>query len=173
MYSQPRSSAGKLAWEPCRLWINPDPPVASWEQAKQTWETIIRNIYRTWQHWQAWWCMRTNRFLGGRTLDALRPTRFQREAAVSGLGSSKKETVLWLSRAKSSACHLQFTIIIERNHKPSQTQSKGLFPRNQEAQLLELLSTSVTMDENKFGVYSTAFKWDRITGKSVKEGEAP
>jgi hypothetical protein len=39
-------------------------------------------------------------------LDALRPTRFQREAAVSGLGSSKKETVLWLSRAKSSACHL-------------------------------------------------------------------
>jgi hypothetical protein len=32
--------------------------------------------------------------VGMATLDALRLTRFQREAAVSGLGSSKKETVL-------------------------------------------------------------------------------
>jgi hypothetical protein len=40
------------------------------------------------------------------TLEALRVTRFQREAAVSGLGSWKKETVVWLSCANSSACHL-------------------------------------------------------------------
>ena len=79
----------------------------------------------------------------GRTLDALRPTRFQREAAVSGLGSSKKETVLWLSRAKSRACHLHH--IIDGNHKPS-VSIKALFPRNEEA---GLMSTSVTMNKNK------------------------
>jgi hypothetical protein len=39
-------------------------------------------------------------------LEALRLTRFHRDATVSGFGSSKKETVLWLSRAKSNACHL-------------------------------------------------------------------
>ena len=40
------------------------------------------------------------------TLDAFRLTRFQCDVAVFGLGSSKKEIVLWLSRAKFNACHL-------------------------------------------------------------------
>ena len=40
------------------------------------------------------------------TLDAFRLTRFQCDVAVFGLGSSKKEMVLWLSRAKFNACHL-------------------------------------------------------------------
>jgi hypothetical protein len=70
-------------------------------------------------------------------LDALRPTRFQREAAVSGLGSSKKETVLWLSRAKSSACHLHQSSapLIEI----SLSQKLFLSPKRR-GQLLEVIS---------------------------------
>jgi hypothetical protein len=67
----------------------------------------------------------------GRTLDALRLTRFQREAAVSGLGSSKKETVLSSRRAKSSACHLhsssQPQILSVSIKTPPQEGKKRLF----------------------------------------------
>jgi hypothetical protein len=90
-------------------------------------------------------------------LDALRLTRFQREAAVSGLGSSKKETVLWLRRAKSSACHLHRLM---RDKKKGNSQLELKLPPKPKPQL-ELIWTPVTINKNQIRL----FCWDTKTDK--------